>query len=91
MGLLKEAGYIYLYSKELKKINKRLNKLGKVAEKHKERHRKAPEHKKEKHKVKHVLTVREIGELMKKHDHVLNRLKLHHQRYAYYLRKEHKL
>jgi len=90
MGLLREAGYIYLYSKELKKLNNKLRKLGRLAEKHKGKHEKVPEHKKKKHKTKHALTVREIEELMKKHNLVLSRLTSHHQRYAHYLRKEHK-
>ena len=91
MGLLREAGYIYLYSKELKKLNKKLKRLGKLAEKHKGRHEKAAKDKKEKHKTKHALTVRGINELMKKHNQVLSRLKNHHYRYAHYLRKEHKI
>lgn len=91
MSLLKEAGYIYLFSKELIKLNKKLKKLGKLAEKHKTRHEKAKKHKKEKHKIKHALTVRDIEELMKKHNHVLGRLRTHYHRFAHYLRKEHKV
>ena len=58
MGLLREARYIYLYSKELKKLNKKLKKLGRLVEKHKGRHAKAAKHKKEKHKTKHALTLK---------------------------------
>ena len=90
MSLTKEAAYLYLFSKELLKLNKKLKKLGRLAEKHKVRHEKAQAHKKEKHKVRHVLTVRDIEELMKKHNYALERLKTHYHRFTHYLRKEHK-
>ncbi len=91
MSLIKEASRLYLFSKELVKLNKRLRKLGRSAEKHKVRHEKASRHKKEKHKVRHALTVKDVKELMEKHDAVLKRLKTHYQRFTHYLRKEHKV
>lgn len=91
MGLLKEAEYIYWFAKGLVKLNKRLKRLGRKAEKHKARHGKAPEHKKGKHRARHGSTVGEIREVMEKHNLVYKRLKRHHLRFAHYLRKEHKL
>jgi len=90
MGLLKEAGYVYVYSRELLSLNKKLKRLGKLAEKHKVKHGKAPEHKNGRHKVKHTLAVRDIEKLMKKHNQVLGKLRTHYHRFAHYLRKEHK-
>ncbi len=91
MGILKEAGYVYLLSRGLVKSNKRLRKLGKLAEKHKEKHGKASEHKKEKYRRKHSSVIKEINELMTKHNRNLSRIKVHYHRFAHYLRKEHKL
>lgn len=91
MSLAKEAAYLYVFSKELLKLNKKLKKLGRLADKHKVRHGKARVHKKEKHKIRHVLTVRDIEELMKKHNYALGRLKTHYHRFAHYLKKEHKI
>lgn len=91
MSLFNEASRIYIFSKELVKLNKKLRKLGNLAEKHKGKHEKAKKHKKEKHRVKHTLAVRDIEKLMKKHNAVLNKLKTHYFRFAHYLRKEHKI
>lgn len=88
MGLLKEAGYIYYFSKELLGLNRRLKRLGKKAGKHKKKHERSG---KEKHRVKHGMTVKEANKLLKKHNVVLERLKAHHLRYAHFLRKEHKV
>lgn len=91
MSLIKEAGRIYVFSKELMKLNKKLRKLSKLAEKHKKKHGAAESHKKEKHRVRHTLTVKDMETTMKKHNVVLNRLKTHLHRFAHYLRKEHKV
>jgi len=89
MALLKEARFLYSYSRELVKLNKKLSKLGRRAEQHKVRHGRASEDKKQKHKVKHVLTMREINKMKNKHNQLIMRLRTHHQHYAHYLRKEH--
>lgn len=91
MPLTKEAAYLYRFSKGLVKLNKKLKKAGKLAEKHKGRHEKAKKHRKEKHKIRHTLTVRDIEEMMKKHNLLLRRLMTHYQRFTHYLRKEHKI
>ena len=91
MNLIKEAGYVYLYSKQLVSLNKKIKRLGKKAVKHKTRHEKAAEHKKEKHQVKHVLTVKQINALLEKHNLLLKRLVYHSRRFNECLRKEHQV
>ena len=91
MSLTQEAGYIYIYSKRLTKLNKKLKKLGKLAEKHHGRRLKAKEHQQEKHKLRHAAAVRDIQELMMYHDRNLIKLRTHYRRFAHYFRKEHKL
>lgn len=91
MGLAEEAEKLYIYSSWLEKLNRKLRKLGRKAEKHRRRHEAAPEHKKEKHRIRHALTIQEIRELMKQHDEVLGGLKRHYLRFVYYLKEEHKL
>ncbi|MBR9683297.1 hypothetical protein GOV03_02040 [Candidatus Woesearchaeota archaeon] len=91
MPLTKEAARLYLFSKRVLELNKKLKKLGKSAEKHKGRHEKAAMHKKGKHRARHASTVKDIREVMKKHNEALSRLKTHYHRFAHYLRKEHKV
>tara|TARA_Y100000310_G_C20605536_1_gene775275 strand:- start:1164 stop:1439 length:276 start_codon:yes stop_codon:yes gene_type:complete len=91
MSLLKEAGTLYLYSKELVKLNKKLKRYGKLAEKHKKRHGKAKVHRKEKHKKRHASTIKDLNKVMKRHNRVLAGLRTHYHGFAHYLRKEHKL
>jgi len=90
MALTKEAGNLYIYSKELIKLNKKLKRFSKRAEKHKTKHEKAKEHKKDKYKMKHALAVRDLKKVMKRHNQVLAGLRTHYHRFAHYLRKEHK-
>jgi len=91
MGLKKEAEYLYVLSKRVLKLNRELRKLGKSAEKHRGRHQKAAMHKKEKHRVRHAAMIKHVEEVMKRHNKVLETLKTHYHRFAYYLRKEHKV
>lgn len=91
MSLLKEAEYIYVFSKELLRLNRKLKKLGKAAEKHKKRHNEAKEDKQLRHKVRHANTVQDIEKLMGRHNQIFTRLKNHYHRFAHHLRKEHKI
>ncbi len=92
MSLTKEAGYIYVYSKELTKVNKQLKQLSKKAEKHAHKHGKtSDERKKLKHKKKHLDTTDEIKKLMKRHNDVLSSIKYHYRAYHHALHKEHKI
>lgn len=92
MNLVKEAAYLYIHSKELIELNKKLKKLSKKAEKHISKHQKADdEAKREKHQTKHKNTTEEIKQLMKKHNKLLERIKHHHLTYTHALRKEYKV
>jgi len=91
MSILKEAGYMYKYSKKLLKLNKQLNNLSGEANKHKKRHSKAKDEDKDRHFVKHSQSMADIKEVMKKHNEVLNKLRKHHLNFAVYLKKEHKI
>ena len=92
MGLVNEAGYLYVHSRELVILNKKIKRLSKKAQKHVEKHGKAKtEEKKFKHKKKHTKTTEDIRDLMKKHNKVLGKLKAHQIAYIHALRKEHKV
>ena len=92
MNLTNEAGYLYVYSKKLIKLNKDLKKLSKKAHKHVHKHSKAKsEEKKLRHKVKHRKTTENIKDLMKTHNKILVRLRHDQVAYAHALKKEHKV
>ncbi|MBT3814088.1 hypothetical protein HOE37_00805 [Candidatus Woesearchaeota archaeon] len=92
MGLVNEAGYLYVHSKELLVLNKRIKRLSKKAKKHVDKHTKAEtEGARSKHKKKHTKTTEDIHSLMKKHNKVLIKLKAHQIAYIHALRKEHKV
>ena len=91
MTLANEAGYLYVLSKKLTKINKILRSLSKDAHKHKTRHEKATsESDKLKHRTRHVRTAKEIEHLMKDHNRILRQLKHHQLAFTHQLHKEHK-
>ena len=90
MNLTTEASYLYVYSKELVKLNKRIKRLSRKAEKHAHKHGKASSHeKKHKHKRKHESTIGDIKSLMKKHNQALRHLKHHYLNFHHALKKEH--
>jgi hypothetical protein len=92
MGLVNEAGYLYVHSKELIGLNKKIKRLSKKAQKHVDKHTKAEtEDVRSKHKKKHTKATEDIHSLMKKHNTVLTRLKAHQIAYIHALRKEHKV
>jgi hypothetical protein len=92
MSLSSEAGYLYIYSKELLSINKQLRKLGVKAEKHVKKHQKAKSKNEQlKYQEKHARTRIKIEKLLKKHNHVIKTLKHHHLEFYNTLRKEHKI
>jgi hypothetical protein len=91
MGLANEAGYLYVYSKKLVKINKLLKKLSKKAKKHVSRHDKETKvERKHKHQKKHKATVTDIKGIMKTHNKIIEKLRNHQVAYAHALKKEHK-
>ncbi len=92
MNLTNEAAYLYVYSKELISLNKKLKRLSGKAEKHIYKHGKATSEKERlKHRTKHSKTVEKIRKLMVKHNELLNKLRHHHVAYAHALRAEHKV
>ncbi|MBT6775087.1 hypothetical protein HOA91_07000 [Candidatus Woesearchaeota archaeon] len=91
MNLIHEASYLYLYSKKLTKLNREIKKLSKKAHKHIHKHNKTKsENRKLRHKLKHKKTTENIKGLMKKHNHLLTKLRHHYLTYSHALKKEHK-
>ena len=92
MSLSNEAGYLYVLSKKLTKVNKVLRGLSKDAHKHRKRHSKATSHEdKHKHKKRHASTTKDIETVMKDHNKLLKQLKHHYVAFAHQLQKEHKI
>ncbi|MEK6901733.1 MAG: hypothetical protein AABX37_05295 [Nanoarchaeota archaeon] len=84
-----EAAYLYVYSKKLLKVNKRIKALTHNAEKHKLNHllSKTERHK-QKHQKKHARATKAIHELLKDHHELLKRLRHHYLNFAHALQKE---
>ena len=92
MNLTNETAYLYVYSKDLISLNKKLKGLSGKAEKHIYKHGKATsEEDRLKHRTKHGKVVGKIQKLMVKHNELLNKLRHHHVAYAHALRAEHKV
>ncbi len=92
MGIANEAAYLYVHSKELLKLNKKITKYTKKAQKHAAKHIDATnENKKHKHKGKHLKAKKTLEKLMKEHNSLLTKLKHHQSAYAHALQKEHKI
>jgi len=91
MDLKSEAAYLYYYSKKLKWLNRKIRRLSKKATKHKEKHDGAKkEGDKLHHKTKHAYVSRDIKELMKKHNKIINKIKYHYHRFMHSLSHQHK-
>ena len=88
MKLTKEAAYLYVHSKELVALTKKLRKLSKEADKHAEKHQKTGA---EKHKHKHAKVSGKIKHLIEKHDNIIKRLRHHYLRFTHALKKEVKI
>ena len=92
MGLTNEAGYLYVYSKKLIYINKKIRSASKGAEKHLKKHQNADNHeKKEKHYNNHLSKKSEIEKWIKEHNKILKTLHNHEVAFAHALRKEHNI
>ena len=92
MSLANEAAYLYVLSKELVTINKRVRKNSQKAQKHLEKHYKAisPEEK-AKHQHKHAQRVTDIQKLLQEHNKILSKLRRHQIAFAHQLQKEHQI
>ena len=89
MSLTREAGYLYLCSKELAKINKKLHDLSKDVHHHRQKHLQAADEKSRyKHAKKHHHAAKELQQSMQKHHSMLSRIKHHLVNYNNALRKE---
>ena len=92
MSILSEAAYLYVHSKELLSINRKLKRMGGKAEKHVKRHQKAKDNSEQAvHRKRHGDVVRDIQDLLKKHNAILSKLKRHQVAFAHGLGKEHKI
>jgi hypothetical protein len=92
MGLTNEAAYLYVHSKELVTLTRKLKRLSKKAEKHAHRHQKAehPEDK-QKHQKRHTKVSENIKDIVKRHNFVIKRLREHQVAFAHALGKETKI
>ena len=92
MSITREAAYLYLCSKELTKMNKKLHELSTEVQYHRQKHALAADEKNRyKHSKKHHHATGELQQLLKKHDAMLSRIKHHLVNYNNSLRKELKL
>ena len=92
MSLANEAAYLYVYAKDLTKINRKLQHLSKKAEKHIQKHNQASsEDERHKHRKKHADTTKDIRKLLQKHNELLGNLRRHQIAFANMLQKEHKV
>jgi len=88
MNILKEAGYLYLYSKKLLQINRKIKSLSKKKHKHGEKHSKASSPtKKHKHLQKHDSAAKKIKKLLKDHESIILRIKHHKVNFSHALEK----
>jgi hypothetical protein len=88
MDLVKEAAYLYAYSKELKKVNKEIKKLSKKAQKHHHKHQTSTKtHKIEKHKSKYESTAKRIKTLLAYHKRLIKTINHHQLQFTHTLRK----
>lgn len=89
MSITREAAYLYLCSKELTKMNKKLHYLSKEAQHHGQKHAQAADERtRHKHAKKHHRATEGIQDLVKKHNAMLNRIKHHLVNYNNALRRE---
>ena len=89
MNLVKEAAYLYVYSKGLAKINRKLRKHSKRAEKHRYKMSQTRNEKKKlRHESVHLKSARKIHKLMKKSDLLLAKLQHHYLNFREVLRQQ---
>jgi len=92
MKIANEAAYLYVYSKELQKLNRKLKRYSNKAQKHLDNHHRAKtEEKKLRHQTKHLRTKVKINKILKRHDLVLSSLRHHYLIFKHALNHEHKI
>ncbi len=92
MSIANEAGYLYVLSKDLATLNKKMKKASKKAQKHLEKHQQAtsPE-KRQKHQQKHAKKTQQIKKLLEEHNEILAKLRRHQIAFAHQLQNEHQI
>lgn len=92
MSLANEAAYLYVLSKELTKLHKRIKKTSRKAQKHLEKHHRAASlEKRQKHGEKHAKKIKKIKKLLEEHNQILAKLRQHQIVFAHQLQKEHQV
>lgn len=90
--LANEAAYLYVLSKSLYKINKKLRHSARKTEKHKRKFEQVTEERKKlKHRIKHAKASENITGLLKEHNRVMEKMRYHLRAFVLELHKEHKL
>jgi septal ring factor EnvC (AmiA/AmiB activator) len=88
MTLANEAGYLYVYSKKLSKINKEIKHLSKKVQHHANKHANTnSEGKKAKHKRKHETVNSQLKGLVKEHDKTMQSIMHHYSAFSHALQK----
>ena len=82
MNISNEAAYLYVLSKEIESLNRKIKRLSKKADKHKERHQQASEEKKEKHRRRYGKVIEKLKDLLKEHNRILTSLRRHQIAFA---------
>ncbi|MEK6899918.1 MAG: hypothetical protein AABX05_02225 [Nanoarchaeota archaeon] len=78
MSITKESAFLYVYSKQLTKVNKKIHEASKEMHEYTDKYHKASEpEKKHKFQKKHHKINEEIKDLLKDHNALLSRLKHH--------------
>ena len=92
MHLTDEAGHLYLLSKDLVTLNKKLRKMTSKAEKHFYNLSRAKTLKEKHHyQSKHMRATIELTHLMNKHHQLLEKLRHHHSSFDLALKREHRI
>ncbi len=89
MSLLNEAGYLYVLSKDLLNINKKIRKQIEEARDHINNHSKATRHEeKQKHYDKHTKSVGKVRKCIEERNEILKKMQRHQVAFAHQLREE---
>ena len=91
MELADEAGYLYYYSKKLKKVNRNLRRLSGKAQQYAKDFNQASDKNKDKYRKKHHHVKEELKEVMNIHQRLMTKLKHHLVRFHDAFRKTGKL
>ena len=90
MNLANEAGYLYVYSKKIMKLSKRLRSLSHHAEKHLKKHQSTNDaSKKQKHYHKHLTKKEEIAKIITEREKIFKSMHHHEVAFRHALEKEH--